>query len=40
MVQIDGDFAVNSDGKVKCSLIADSRADIQQGMVIKGLPTE
>jgi hypothetical protein len=40
MVKVDSGFVINSDGKVKCSLIADSRDDIKPGMVIKGLPTE
>lgn len=43
MVKVDGNFSVNSNGKVSCSLFADSLSEIKnmgQGMEIEGLPEE
>lgn len=45
MVKVDGDFSVDSDGKVSCSLFADSLDEIldmndTEEMEIVGLPQE
>jgi hypothetical protein len=43
MVRLDGNYELTSEGKVQCSLMADSIdeiLDMGEGMEIKGLPEE
>lgn len=43
MVRLDGKYELTSEGKVQCSLMADSIdeiLDMGEGMEIKGLPEE
>jgi len=40
MVRVDGGYNVTSEGKVRCSLYADTSEEVGSGMQIQGLPEQ